>query len=308
MLPSKFPAQHLKAAQIGAALPQYPLGRRQARVQPSQQRCSHGPFSGASLASSTAQFGGKCMLARRGLLVAIAQAPLAVAMAVQSGRPAAAEPVEAPQGDECVMFPHPFPSGTHPLASCIRPSHACVARRPARSDASCPASPSRAAEATCRRSHAAFRGCAARTSLHFGPAEKISSAAAILTVRALRSVGEQLAALAPRRVLETAGEEPEGQEPEPPRGSRTPVGRQWLVVLRHGQRIDEARSRRVSALYWLVDSAESSSSAVLWRSPLQNQQRASEPYTLTRKGTWAVGRPRSQLLVVRPASSKRRMH
>ena len=54
-------------------------------------------------------------------------------------------------------------------------------------------------------------------------------------------MGEQLAALAPQRVLDTAGEEPEGQEPEPPRGSRTPVGRQWLVVLRHGQRIDEAR-------------------------------------------------------------------
>lgn len=64
---------------------------------------------------------------------------------------------------------------------------------------------------------------------------------------ALRSVGEQLAALAPQRVLETAGEEPEGQEPQPPRGSRTPVGRQWLVVLRHGQRIDEARSRLSSA-------------------------------------------------------------
>ena len=56
-----------------------------------------------------------------------------------------------------------------------------------------------------------------------------------------RSVGEQLAALAPQRVLDTAGEEPEGQEPAQPRGSRTPVGRQWLVVLRHGQRIDEAR-------------------------------------------------------------------
>ena len=55
------------------------------------------------------------------------------------------------------------------------------------------------------------------------------------------SVGAELAALAPQRVLETAGEEPEGQEPEPPRGSRRPVGRQWLVVLRHGQRIDEAR-------------------------------------------------------------------
>jgi hypothetical protein len=59
------------------------------------------------------------------------------------------------------------------------------------------------------------------------------------------SVGAELAALAPQRVLETAGEEPEGQEPEPPRGSRQAVGRQWLVVLRHGQRIDEARSPSV---------------------------------------------------------------
>ena len=113
MLPAKFSAQHLKAAQIGAALPQYPLARRQARAQGSQPRCSHGQFSGASLASSSAQLGGKCMLARRALLVAIAQAPLAVAMAVQFGRPAAAEPaVQAPQGDECV-FHHPLCSGTY---------------------------------------------------------------------------------------------------------------------------------------------------------------------------------------------------
>ena len=125
MLPSKFSAQHLKAAQIGAALPQYPLARRQTRVQHSQQRCSHGQFSGASLASSTAQLGGKCMLARRGLLVAIAQAPLAVAMAVQSGRPAAAEPVEAPPGDECVLVSPPFPSDT-PFACFMRPAIACM--------------------------------------------------------------------------------------------------------------------------------------------------------------------------------------
>ena len=56
------------------------------------------------------------------------------------------------------------------------------------------------------------------------------------------SVGAELAAMAPQRIMQTAGEEPEGQEPEPPRGTRQAVGRQWLVVLRHGQRIDEAGS------------------------------------------------------------------
>ena len=56
-------------------------------------------------------------------------------------------------------------------------------------------------------------------------------------------MGAELAALAPQRVLDTAGEEPEGQD-EPPKGTRRAVGRQWLVVLRHGQRIDEARSCR----------------------------------------------------------------
>lgn len=118
MLPPKHTAQDLKSAQIGAALPQYPLVRRQTRVQASQPRCSHGQFVGASLGSSAAQFGSKCMIARRALLVAITQAPLAVAMAVQGGRTAAAEPVEAPRGDECVA-PHPvspaFPAYPLPM-------------------------------------------------------------------------------------------------------------------------------------------------------------------------------------------------
>ena len=82
-----------------------------------------------------------------------------------------------------------------------------------------------------------------------------------------RSVGAELAALAPQRVLDTAGEEPEGQD-EPPRGSRTPVGRQWLVVLRHGQRIDEARchgwrtlSIGASSAFWTAMTAIASTSS-----------------------------------------------
>ena len=97
MLP--FHLHDLKSAQISRALPQ-PLASRSERWQAAQPRCGRGQYPAAPLAGPAPQLGAKFMIARRALLVAVAQAPLAVAMAVQSSRPAAAEPVEAPPGDE----------------------------------------------------------------------------------------------------------------------------------------------------------------------------------------------------------------
>ena len=58
-------------------------------------------------------------------------------------------------------------------------------------------------------------------------------------------MGEQLGALGPQRVIEAAGEEPEeGEAPgAEPREPRKVVDKQFLVVMRHGQRIDEVRRR-----------------------------------------------------------------
>ena len=55
-------------------------------------------------------------------------------------------------------------------------------------------------------------------------------------------VGEQLGALGPQRVMEAAAEEPEGEGQDGgPQEPRRVVGKQLLVVMRHGQRIDEVR-------------------------------------------------------------------
>ena len=97
MLP--FSSSDLRSAQIARALPQ-PLTNRFGRCQAARPRCDRGQYPAASLVGSTLQLGAKFMIARRALLVAVAQAPLAVAMAAQSGRPAAAEPVDTPPGDE----------------------------------------------------------------------------------------------------------------------------------------------------------------------------------------------------------------
>ena len=95
MLP--FFSHDLKSAQVSRALAQ-PLASRAGPCQAARPRCDRGEHPAASLAGSTAQLGAKFMIARRALLVAVAQAPLVVAMAVP-GRAAAAEPIDAPPGD-----------------------------------------------------------------------------------------------------------------------------------------------------------------------------------------------------------------
>ena len=53
-------------------------------------------------------------------------------------------------------------------------------------------------------------------------------------------VGDQLGALGTERVMAAMDEEPEGTGIEP-KGPRTVVDKQYLVVMRHGQRIDEVQ-------------------------------------------------------------------